>query len=494
MTSSKRRAIALASLIGLLGSAAAGLLGGLASCAPTGDGPAARPLSAAEADRLAGMRVRNHTDGAAGVTATIGGDQLRAEGWVDWRRQLAYLRVTRPGTASALVQGVPGLVATMTEPGSTSTDGGAGAGRASAGPPPTDPPAGDWRVRAAAAGAPGNSAATSVDALLNLLFGASATRPDSADTLRGSDARWLSTDTDGGDVVDVFLGPAVPPASPSTAPAPARLADMGGAVRYWLGRDGDLRRMAATLPGDLPVEIDLRRGEAIAFGAVAAFGGAPIAPRAVTADEARQLAGLRVADLRAGGGRISVTLPSRDGTLRRGEGWLDWERTRAYLLLRTPGGGTPDELMIATSAAVATRPVPPETAGWQLPPLTAPRGEWTSTPWAERSDEMGGFDLDLLLTEAMALGGPGRGKPSVVRDSARHLRDDTVNGEAVGVFEIPKAAEGDVAPGRARMRYWVGTDGVLRRVELLTRAAGYAQLDLTPDENVPDLPRLPRSG
>ncbi|GAB7047272.1 hypothetical protein [Catenuloplanes indicus] len=492
MTSSKRRAIALASLIGLLGSAAAGLLGGLGSCAPTGDGPAARPLSAAEADRLAGMRVRNHTDGASAVTATIGGDQLRAEGWVDWRRQLAYLRVTRPGAASALVQGVPGLVATMTEPGSTSAA--ADPGGASAGPPPTDPPSGDWRVRAAAAGTTGNSAATSVDALLTLLFGASATRPDSADTLRDSDSRWLSTDTVGGDVVDVFLGPAVPPPPPSTAPASTRLADMGGAVRYWLGRDGDLRRMAATLPGNLPLEIDLRRGGTPAFGAVAAFGGAPIAPREVTADEARLLAGLRVADLRAVGGRISVTLPSLDGALRRGEGWLDWTRTRAYLLLRTPGGEVPDELMIATSDAVATRPVPTEAAGWQLPPLRAPRGEWTSTPWSERSDEMGGFDLDLLLTEAMALGGPGRGKPAAIRDSARHLRDDTVNGEAVGVFEIPKAAEGDVAPGYARMRYWIGTDGVLRRVELLTRAAGYAQLDLTPDENIPALPRVPRSG
>ncbi|MDP9792061.1 hypothetical protein J2S43_000573 [Catenuloplanes nepalensis] len=488
MTSSKRRAIALASLIGLLGSAAAGLIGGLGSCAPTADGPAARPLSAAEAERLAGMRVRNHTDGTAGVTATIAGDKLRAEGWVDWRRRLAYLRVTRPGAASALVQGVPGLVATMTEPGSASR------GQVSAGPPPTDPPAGDWRVRASAGdGTTGNSAATSVDALLNLLFGASATRPDSADTLRGSDSRWLRSDTTGGDVVDVFLGPAVPPAPPFTAPAPTRLSDMGGAVRYWLGRDGDLRRMAATLPGKLPVEIDLRRGEATAFGAVAAFGGAPIVPREVTADEARLLAGLRVADLRAGGGRISVTLPSRDGALRRGEGWLDWERTRAYLLLRSSGGEAPDELMIATSAAVATRRVPAGAAGWELPPLKAPRGEWTSTPWAERSDEMGGFDLDLLLTEAMALGGTGRGKPSAVRESARHLRDDTLNGVAVGVFEIPKAAEGEVAPGYARMRYWVGTDGVLRRVELLTRAAGYAQLDLTPDGNVPDLPRPPKS-
>ncbi|MDR7278067.1 hypothetical protein [Catenuloplanes atrovinosus] len=489
MTSSKRRAIALASVIGLLGSVAAGLLGGLGSCAPAGDDPGARPLSAAEAERLAGMRMRNHTDGAAGVTATIGAE-LRADGWVDWRRRLAYLRITRPGTASALVQGVPGLVATMTEPGSASQD------AATAGPPPTDPPAGDWRVRAAARDDAGNSAATSVDALLHLLFGASATRPDAADTLRGSDSRWLRSDTSGGDVVDVFLGPAVPPAVPSPsaspAPAPRTLAEMGGAVRYWLGRDGDLRRMAATLPGELPVEIELRRGEKTAFGAVPAFGGAPIAPREVTTDEAKLLAGLRQSDLRAGGGRISVTLPSPDGVVRRGEGWLDWERTRAYLLLRTTAEQVPDELLIATSAAVATRPVPAEAAGWQLPPLQEPRGGWTSTPWAQRSDELGGFDLDLLLTEAMALGGPGRGKPSLVRKSARHLRDDSINGVPVGVFEIPKTAEAEVAPGYARMRYWIGTDGVLRRLELLTRASGYAQLDLTPDENVPTLPRLPK--
>ncbi|MFI5838337.1 hypothetical protein ACIA8K_01280 [Catenuloplanes sp. NPDC051500] len=477
----KRRVITLLSLAGLVGSGAAGLLGGLGSCAPAGSAPAARPLSAAEADRLAGMRVRNHRDGTAGVTATIG-DQLRAEGWVDWRRQLAYLRVTRPGAASALVQAVPGLVATVTEPGS--------GGRAGTGSPPVDPPAGDWRVRAAVPGTDDNSATASMDGLLNLLFGAASTRPDAAGTLRASDSRWLGSEKADGDVVDVFLGPAVPPAQASTPP-PTSLADMGGGVRYWLARDGGLRRMAATLPGNLPVEIGLRRGEQTGFGAVPAFGGAPITPRKVTADEAKLLAGLRVADLRAGGGRISLALPARDGTLRRGEGWLDWERTRAYLLLRTTGGEAPAELMLATSSAVAIRPVPKDAAGWVLPPLQAPRGKWTTTPWVERADEMGGFDLDLLVTEAMALGGTGRGKPAVVRESARHLRDDTVNGVPVGVFEIPKAAEAGAAPGNARMRYWVGADGVLRRVELLTRAAGYAQLDLTPDENVPDLPPLP---
>ncbi|WP_033340314.1 hypothetical protein [Catenuloplanes japonicus] len=473
--------ITLLSLVGLVGSGAAGLLGGLGSCAPAGSAPAARPLSAAEAERLAGMRVRNHTDGAAGVTATIG-TQLRAEGWVDWQRQLAYLRITRPGAASALIQAVPGLVATITEPGS------AGGGQAGNGPPPTDPPAGEWRVRAVVPGNDTSDATSSMDGVLNLLFGASATRPDAAETLRAGDSRWLSSDEQDGDVVDVFLGPAVPP----TQDAPQqRLTDMGGAVRYWLARDGGLRKMAATLPGDLKVEIGLRRGERTGFGAVPAFGGAPITPRAVTADEAKLLAGLRVADLRAGGGRISMALPARDGTLRRGEGWLDWERMRAYLLLRTTGGEAPAELLLATSSTVSTRPVPDDAAGWQLPPLQAPRGKWTSTPWAERGDKLGGFDLDLLLTEAMALGGDGRGKPSVLRETARHLRDDTVNGVAVGVFEIPKAEESGAAPGHARMRYWVGADGVLRRVELLTRASGYAQLDLTPDGDVPDLPRLP---
>lgn len=485
--SMKRRVITLLSLVGLVGSGAAGLLGGLGSCAPADSAPAARPLSVAEAERLAGMRVRNHSDGTAGVTATIG-DQLRAEGWVDWRRQLTYLRISRPGAASALVQAVPGLVATMTEPGS------AGGGQAGNGPPPTDPPAGDWRVRAAVPGG-GNSATTSMDGLLNLLFGASATRADAAGTLRDAGSRWLGTDRADGDVVDVFLGPAVPPPSatpgPSARPAPTSLAELGGGVRYWLARDGGLRRMAATLPGNLPVEIGLRRGEQTGFGAVPAFGGARVAPREVTADEAKLLAGLRVTDLRAGGGRISLTVPARDGTLRRGEGWLDWERTRAYLLLRTTGADVPAELMLATSSAVATRPVPDGAAGWELPPLQAPRGKWTTTPWVERADELGGFDLDLLLTEAMALGGTGRGKPSAVRGSARHLRDDAVNGVAVSVFELPKAAEAGVAPGNARMRYWVGGDGVLRRVELLTRASGYAQLDLTPDGTVPDLPRLP---
>jgi hypothetical protein len=58
----------------------------------------------------------------------------------------------------------------------------------------------------------------------------------------------------------------------------------------------------------------------------------------------------------------------------------------------------------------------------------------------------------------------------------------------MGVFELPNAFEQHLAPGTARLRYWLDNGGVLRRLELRTGTGGFAQLDLTPATEIPSLP------
>jgi hypothetical protein len=81
----------------------------------------------------------------------------------------------------------------------------------------------------------------------------------------------------------------------------------------------------------------------------------------------------------------------------------------------------------------------------------------------------------------------------VVRARATRLRADELRSRPVAVYEVPKLAERGVGPGQARMRYWLGRDGVLRRLELRTRGGGFAQLDIVP-ARVPPLPMITAAG
>ena len=101
---SRRRAVSII-LAGCLSlGAAAGLAQGITACQPAVQPDTSRPLAAAEADRLARMRLQNYQDGRAGFRATIGqpGRQVRLTGWVDWQRTLAYFAVRSAGEIRTL--------------------------------------------------------------------------------------------------------------------------------------------------------------------------------------------------------------------------------------------------------------------------------------------------------------------------------------------------------------------------------------------------------
>ncbi|GAA4685332.1 hypothetical protein [Phytohabitans rumicis] len=487
----RRRVVALVALVCIAVGSAAGLTTGLVSCTPAQETAQIRPLSATEAQRLAGMRARNYQDGRVGIRATVGkpGTEIRLAGWVDWRRQLAYLAATAPapGPDDGLLQAVPGIVATRP-------------GRADGGLPPATPPVGDWRVRPSTATA---AQPAVIDSFLALLFTVADAAPSDqsgtvAELLVSSESRWLGRDTVEGRTVDVLLGPAVPPrirptGSPtptptptgpvgpaSPTPAPGSLAAMGGAVRYWLDGDARLHRYEALLAKDLPVKVDLTRGEQPQIAAIDAFGGRITKPRKLSTAEADLLAKMRQRNRAVGGGELTLTVPMLPAGVLRAKGWIDWRKTRAYLGVYDPD--TPKEriLMRVSGDGVSVR-AKGYTAG-KLPPMPVPGGGWEFIAWSKRGDALGGLDLDMLLNEALAVSSSRRDDAKALRKAALWLRTDTIGGAPVTVFEISKVADVGGARGQARIRYWVDRNGGLRRLELRTRVGAFGQLDIKPGD------------
>jgi hypothetical protein len=148
-------------------------------------------------------------------------------------------------------------------------------------------------------------------------------------------------------------------------------------------------------------------------------------------------------------------------------------------------------LLRATRDGVAERPAPAGTPDAAKPPLPPPGGgSWTYADWSRRTDNRGATDLDLMLGELTTLAAETRPDADAVRARSSWLRKDEVGGLAVTVFETLMPAERGIQRGQARVRYWVDKQGGLRRLEVRTRAGGYAQLDVTPGE-VPRLPAVP---
>ncbi|MCX4471099.1 hypothetical protein OOK41_12395 [Micromonospora sp. NBC_01655] len=172
---------------------AVGLAAGLLTWAPTAAEPA-RPLTPAEAERLAAVRVTNHRDVRSGLRITIGTAAARTDvvGWVDWSRPLAYLDVGGPGAGPGrgLLQATPGLL--MARPDPTAVPAPA--------PPPLVPPVDGWRIADRPVDQPLRPA-------LDLIFALAASRTEPAGAFPAGTARWLARAEAGGQPVDVLQAP-----------------------------------------------------------------------------------------------------------------------------------------------------------------------------------------------------------------------------------------------------------------------------------------------
>ncbi|MFG1658888.1 hypothetical protein ACGFIY_20395 [Micromonospora chersina] len=435
-----RRRAALVALAAAATASAAALVAGLLSWSPEPAEPAetVRPLTAAEAERLAALRVTNQRDVRAGVRVTLGAGGGRTElvGWVDWARPLVYLDVGGPGAGAerGLVQGTASTLLVRPDPAATPTPA----------PPPLVPPDDRWRLRELPAG-------RGLPAVRDLLLGLGATQVDPLT----AEARWLRRETVDGVPVDVLQAPLPPLQGAGLAP--------DRRPRLWVDRDARLHRLAGWLPDGTPVTVELARSDRPTLRPVDALGGRPGLPRALSDGEADRLAELPDRLRAAGGAALTVTAPSGD---LRGSGWLSWAGSAAYLSVvdaDDPGRRT---LVRARPGSVARLVVP---AGAAAPPLPAPDG------LVRAAGRPPGDDVERLVDAAL------RGVATAVPATAAvRVRDDRVADRTVDVIEV-----------RGRLRWWIDRGGLPRRLELRTGRGVWVQLDLAPGR-VPALPGAER--
>lgn len=206
----------------------------LMSCARPDAMP--RELNTTEAERLALVRFVNYESRTASVTASVpsSAGKLVLDGRVDFVEHVGYMTMRTEGRTDAgsagLLQWNPQKLAF----------------RQGAGQQAVDPaPAADWALR------PLGRAGSDLDTALMLLVNLAQDRPDNAQLLQQSSARWLREDKVGDTRVDVFEGPQKPGQ------------DAAGRLRYWVGGDGRLHRLEARIGAREEVAvIDFRQGAA----------------------------------------------------------------------------------------------------------------------------------------------------------------------------------------------------------------------------------------
>ncbi|MGN9775731.1 hypothetical protein ACTMS0_08125 [Micromonospora sp. H33] len=426
---------------------AAALVVGLLSWAPEPTDPP-RALTVEERTRLAAVRVTNYRDLRAGVRLTAGTGAERTElvGWVDWSRPLVYLDVGGPGagTERGLLQATPSAVMLRPDPAAVPTPA----------PPPLVPPGDRWRLTALPAGG-------RLAPVLDLLFGLAADRPDAPapDT-----ARWTARTDVEAERVDVLEAPLPAPSGASPPPVPDG--------RWWVDGDARLHRLEARLPGAGPVSLQLNRTDRPTLRPVDALGGRPGAPRTLTTAERHRLERLPARLRGVGGATVTLTAPLGPGTNLQGAGWVSWSRRDAYLAVADLGGPGRRTLVRhdagrATRTDVPAATVPGTVEAPARPPLPVPARGWRAAP---------ADDLTALVDAAL------RATTAARTGTARRIRGDSLAGTSVDVVELRASG--------AQLRYWLDRSGLLRRLELRTRAHTWAQLDLTPG-SVPRLAAAP---
>lgn len=190
---------------------------------PTGP----RPLTDAEAQRLAVVRV-NDLDRGRGqfrLGMTLGNNAVVIVGVIDWtnRRGFGVVKQSAQPKARAYVEWTAAKAAALALPPSAST---------------SPLPATGWSVRAL------DPSTSGLDTGLALLLDLASDRPENPLLLQQNGARWLGSQVDAGVRVDVMSGPtAVTSASASTTPS------AGSNLTYYVDRDGYLTMLRARLPG-----------------------------------------------------------------------------------------------------------------------------------------------------------------------------------------------------------------------------------------------------
>nr|WP_202446785.1 hypothetical protein [Streptomyces sp. SID5468] len=185
-----------------------------------------------EADRLAITRFRNYQAGGRAMTISVPGTAgtLVISGSIDYRGKRGYGVVHGTGrdtSSDGLIEWTSTTVLVRPMPDAPATA-------------PAAPPASGWYGR------PLRTAGSSLDSSLAIALGLGSDRPDNAELLPQNGAAWTGRAEVRGHQADVMTGP------------DARTkAGTSGTVRYWIGADGTMYRVQATVASEpQPVVID----------------------------------------------------------------------------------------------------------------------------------------------------------------------------------------------------------------------------------------------
>ncbi|MFI1014854.1 hypothetical protein [Streptomyces sp. NPDC020965] len=185
-------------------------------------------------------------------------------------------------------------------------------------------------------------------------------------------------------------------------------------------------------------------------------GEGPAAPRALTSDEVNRLAITRFLNYQAGGRAVTITVPNATGELVI-TGSIDYRTHTGYGVVRGTGrNASSDGLIQWTATTVFVHPMTdPPTAAPASPPASG---------WHRRPLRRSGMSLDSSLIIALGLGSdrpdnaallPQNGAAWVGRDQVHGHQTDIVNGPDAG----PEASTSPT------VRYWIGPDGTMYRVQ-----------------------------
>lgn len=200
----------------------------------------------------------------------------------------------------------------------------------------------------------------------------------------------------------------------------------------------------------------------IAVAAVVAFlvtgnGSGPTGPRALTSDEANRLAITRFRNYQSGGRAVTINVPSSAGGLVI-TGSIDYRAKLGYGVVHGTGRDTSSGGLIEwTAATVLVHPMANTPAE---APASPPGSEWYSRPL-----QTTGSALDTSLAIALSLGSDRPDNAELLpQNGATWTGRDELDGHQVDVMTGPAAGG---KPGTAgTVRYWIGSDGTMYRVQV----------------------------
>lgn len=224
--------------------------------AEPGAGTAERPVTGAEAERLAVVRYQNFTRGVvpARVALRIDDQDLVLDADVDMRRGRGYgtfVATARPGSGaqSSDVQGSAGLIQWTAGAVALLPNGSGVAER--------PPPKAGWQVRPLA------PESSRLDTALATVLALASDRPENPLLLQQGGAAYLSRQQLRGREVDVFRGPEVAAGNGTTN---------ASRLTYLIDDSGALQRVNVALPGEEgPLTIDLLDGTGRRVSLIKAF-------------------------------------------------------------------------------------------------------------------------------------------------------------------------------------------------------------------------------